>query len=115
MKTLEGMAKELFEKFAFKETGKVLQWKHLDDDRKIEWIRDVFEVADYYMEELRSQLKPLPVNPKSDTVYGSGINDGMRAERIYTHQLMEDIHRGLADQVVMFEENARVNRKQSKA
>lgn len=103
MKTLESMAKETFEKFSIRETGKLLKWKYLSDERKLEWMQELFELMDYYMEELRGQLKPLPINPKSDTVYAAGLNDGIRSERVFLHQLMEKIHKDLADQLVDFQ------------
>lgn len=105
MKSLEGMAQEMFTKFSLKETGKRADWKYLSDSRKLEWMKDVFHVADYYMLELKAKLKPIPFGQKNSTVYDAGVFDGVRAERVALHQLIDQVHVDLANQLIDFEQD----------
>jgi hypothetical protein len=104
MKTLENMARDMFTKFSIKETGKPSNWAYLSDERKLEWMKDVFKVADYYMLELKAELKPVPNNMKSNTVYESGFIDGTRAERVTLHQSIDRIHNTLVNELIDFEQ-----------
>jgi len=105
VKTLENMAKEMFTKFSLQETGKHANWSYLSDERKLEWMKDVFKMADYYMTELKLQLKPIPTNMRSSTVYEGGVIDGIRAERVALSQSIDQIHIDLVNQLIDFEQD----------
>jgi hypothetical protein len=103
MKTLEGMALELFNKFSVKETGRVGNWQYLSNKRKLEWMREVLVMARYFYGEVLKTVKPLPNNQRIETVYASGYSDGSRTERIYMVSLFEDQFQKLVDEFEDFE------------
>jgi hypothetical protein len=111
MKTLEGMALELFNKFSVKETGKVGNWQYLSDQRKLEWMKEVLIMAKYFHGEVLKTIKPMPNNPRIETVYASGYADGSRSERIYMVTLIEDQLQKLVDEFEDFQYSLKDNKK----
>lgn len=102
MKTLEGMARELFNRYAAR-VGVEANWNYLSDDRKLVWMKDVMLLADYFMENLKLEMKPIPTNGKSNTVYEAGFNDGVKSERTSFTVLIEELHGKLLDEYQDFQ------------
>lgn len=98
MKTLEGMALELLNKFSIKETGKPANWSYLGSERKLEWMAEVIIMAKYFHGEALKSLKPLPNSQRHDTVYAGGYADGERNQRVYLVSLFEDQLQKLLDE-----------------
>lgn len=103
MKALEGMARDLFVKFSIRETGKAADWNYLGDRRKLEWMKEVLIMAKHFLDELHTEIKPLPVNQKGSTSYEFGYNDGMRSERAAILLLVENKLQKLVDEYEDFE------------
>lgn len=103
MKTIEGMALELFNKFSLRETGKIGSWAHLSNYRKLDWMKEILIMAEYYHGEVLKNIKPIPATSKNETSYGAGYNDGIRAEREYATSLFEDQFQKLLDEYCDFE------------
>lgn len=101
MKKLEGMARELFNRYA-ERSGLRVNWNYLADDRKLVWMNDVILLADYFLENLKAEMKPIPNSAKSSTVYESGFNDGVRSERTSFTVLIEELHEKLLDEYEQF-------------
>jgi hypothetical protein len=110
MKTLEGMALELFNKFSVKETGRVGNWQYLSDKRKLEWMKEVLIMANYFHGEVLKSVKPLPNNQRIETVYASGHADGARSERIYLITMFEDQLQKLVDEFQDFQYSIKDNK-----
>jgi hypothetical protein len=104
MKTLEGMAHELFQKFALKETGKHASWAHLNDNRKLEWMKEVMVMANYFIKEFKTQIKPLTLaSPnRPATSYESGIHQGQISERSNFYRIIETTHEALLNELEEF-------------
>jgi hypothetical protein len=98
MRTLESMAAELFIKFSIKETGKAADWKYLSDARKLEWMKEVLIMANFFLNQTLNEIKPIPNNKKTDTSYAAGFQDGVRSERTYFHTLLENRYQKLVDE-----------------
>jgi hypothetical protein len=105
MKKLELMTRELFTRFSLKETGKHAKWEYLNPQRKIEWMKDVLMISDYFMKELQATIKPLPTNQRSMTVYEAGYNAGSRNERLFFIQLVSEIQENLISELEEFIKN----------
>lgn len=103
MKTLEGMARDLFNKFSMRETGKLGDWSYLSNTRKLEWMKEVLIMAKYFLDEIHSDIKPLQNNQRTNTVYESGYNDGVRSERAACLSLVENKLQKLVDEFKDFE------------
>ena len=111
MKTLEGMALELFNKFSVKETGKVGNWQYLSDGRKLEWMKEVLIMANYFYKEVLLSIKPLATNQKIETVYASGYLDGQRFQQVYMINLFEDQFQKLVDEYEDFKYSVKESKK----
>jgi hypothetical protein len=96
---LEQLAKESFEKFGLRETGRKPDWKYLGDERKAEWKNEVFEIINEALLVLRGQIKPVPTLSPQNNSYSMGRNDGIKEERVNIITLMEKIHLDLQDQI----------------
>lgn len=97
MKTLEGMAQELFNRYAEK-SGVKADWRYLSESRKLVWMKDVLLISNYFLNNLKNEIKPIPNNTKSSTVYESGFNDGVRSERTSFLTLVDQLHEKLVDE-----------------
>lgn len=106
MKTLEGLAREMFAKFSLMETGRQGNWDYLSDERKLAWMQDVAEIADFIIKEVKSEFKPLPVSSKAGTVYESGYMEGVRSERVQCMNVIDAIEDDLVEQL----ESSRYNK-----
>jgi hypothetical protein len=105
MKTLEGMALELFNKFSIKETGKIGNWSYLSDERKLEWMKEALAMANYFYKEVLRSIKPLPTPQRVETVYASGYLDGQRHQHIYMVELFNTQYQKLLDEYFDFKAN----------
>lgn len=103
MKTLDGMARDLFNKFSMRETGKLGDWSYLSAERRLEWMKEVLIMAKYFLDEIHTQIKPLPNNQQSTTAYELGYNNGVRSERAAFITLVEDKLQKLVDEFKDFE------------
>lgn len=97
MKSLEGMAMEIFNRYAAK-SGVKADWRYLSDERKLVWMQDILLLSQYYLENLKAEMKPIPTNQRSTTVYESGFNDGVRSERTSFTVLVDELHEKLLDE-----------------
>lgn len=102
MKALEGIALELFNKFSIKETGKKADWAYLSNERKLEWMKDVFLVAHHVFKELIADFKPLP-KLQGNTVYEMAYSEGVRSERVYTQQMIQAVFDKLKEELANME------------
>lgn len=96
---LEELAKDMFEKFGLRETGRKPDWNYLGDERKAEWKNEVFEIINEALLVLRAQIKPVPNLSPQNNSYSMGRNDGIKEERVNIITLMEQIHLDLQDQI----------------
>lgn len=101
------MARELFEQFSLRETGKPGNWSLLNSERKSEWMKDVLRISYFYAQKLTEGIKPLPFNQKHNTVYEAGFYDGIRSERITFIELVTESHQRLLEE---FEEFKQINK-----
>ena len=97
MKTLDGMARDLFNKFSIRETGKSGDWNYLGDTRKLAWMEEVLIMANYFLKELKNEIKPLS-NKQAYTSYESGYNDGIRSERTLFYSMVSEKFEKLVDE-----------------
>jgi hypothetical protein len=97
VKTLEGMAREIFIRYAEK-SGVKADWNYLSDNRKLVWMKDILLLSEYFLTNLKNEIKPIPSNKKSTTVYESGFNDGVRSERTSFLVLVDELHEKLLDE-----------------
>jgi hypothetical protein len=102
MKTLDGMAREIFNRYAAK-SGVKANWNYLASERKLVWMKDIILLSNYFLENLKAEIKPIPSNQRSTTVYESGFNDGVRSERTSFIVLAESLHEKLLDEYEEFE------------
>lgn len=109
MKTLEGMAREIFNRYAAR-SGVKADWNYLSTERKLVWMQDILLLSEYFLTELKGTIKPIPSNLKSTTVYESGFNDGVRSERTSFTVLVEELHEKLLDEY----DNLKYSQKKSK-
>lgn len=104
MKNLEGLARELFTRFA--ENSEVsADWDYLSDERKLAWMQDVLTISNYFLGNMKSEIKPIPNIQKFSTVYEAAYNDGLRSERVAVTSLVENIHKKLLDEYEDFKYN----------
>lgn len=105
MRTLEGMAHDLFLKFALKETGRPANWAYLSDNRKLEWMKEVMIMANHFLLEFKKQIKPLPLPTanRPQTSYESGFYQGQVSERSNFHRILEETHQELINELADFE------------
>ena len=101
MKTLEGMAMEIFNRYAAK-SGVKADWKYLSDERKLVWMKDILLLSEYFLNNLKNEIKPIPTNSRSNTVYESGFHDGVRSERTSFLVLTDNLHKKLLDEYEEF-------------
>lgn len=93
MKSLERLAKESFEKYSLRQTGRKANWDYLSEERQKVWKQDLFELIDMILLEVRSSVKPIPPNESSyNTSYANGHQEGKKEERAILIQLLQDIH-----------------------
>lgn len=97
MKTLEGMAREIFNRYAAK-SGVRADWIYLSDERKLVWMKDVLLLSEYFLTNLKLEMKPIPSNERATTVYEGGFNDGVRSERTSFTVLVDELHERLLDE-----------------
>lgn len=98
MKDLERIAKEWFERYSVKETGKRLRWDLLSKNRKLEWMEEVLMVSDIYMKYLQEEVKPVGNLPRGSTSYANGFNEALRGERIRFYNLTLTRHEQLLEE-----------------
>lgn len=104
MNPLEQLAKELFEEFSFRETGRIASWSYLSKPRKIEWMKEILHVHEYLSSKLIEQVKPVPNLSSVNTTWAQGFNEGVRSERIQFITLVANIHQELLDELDQFQE-----------
>lgn len=82
-KTLEQMAKKMFQDLAIKRTGVKLDWKLLSPERRLVWTK---EVAETFLECLAVMEKDLnvPLSNQATAGYERGFIDGRFKERQHT-------------------------------
>lgn len=95
MSTLEELAKEMFEHYAFNETGTRLRWQHLSKERQEAWMDEAMFVVRFMMEELKDKVKPILNLAPTNTSYAMGYNQGIRDERLKFVDLVIDMHKQL--------------------
>lgn len=96
---LELTAKLMFERFGERETGHTPNWNYLNEDRKTAWIKEVFEIIDETLQDIRSEIKPIPDLSPHNSTYAMGRNDGIKEERTNLIALLEQIHLDLQGQI----------------
>jgi len=100
MKTLEELAKELFIRFGLRETGTEPNWDYLHQDRKLEWMKEVLEIADQVLLSLKEHQKiPAQHNTAFNTSWANGYAQGLKDERVNLITQIDDIHNDLLDQL----------------
>ena len=104
MKTLQGLAREKFEEFAIRETGRTANWDYLSDERKLRWMKDIFKIASYLVHEIMKDFKPLR-NEKASTSFEAGYNEGVRSERASHITIISQIQQTLVDELCDFEDS----------
>lgn len=112
MKNLETLAREVFDRFA-KNSGSKADWNYLSEERKLAWMQDVLLISEYFLNDVKSQLKPIPFNQKFSTVYETAYNEGLRSERVAFTTLVEDVHKKLLDEYEDFEYSVSRSKKNS--
>jgi hypothetical protein len=80
MKELESLAKQSFERYCLKTSGRVSNWGYVSKDRKLEWMKEALLHMRYALNHLRENLKQPPPPGKTETTYGLGYIDGIRAK-----------------------------------
>ena len=96
---LEQLAKEMFERFALRETGRQASWHYLNRNRQIAWMLEVLEIADAVMLKIRDNIKPVPILSPINTTFSVGFNAGIKQERAVLIQQFENIHLDLLEQL----------------
>lgn len=102
MKNLEGMAREIFNRYA-ERAGVRANWNYLSDSRKAVWMQDILLLSEYFTNELKNSIKPLPGPTKTSTSYEAGFASGVYNERVYFTNLIEGIHDKLTYDYISFE------------
>lgn len=98
MKTLETMAAEMFHNFA-KQEGISADWNYLSPNRRLAWMEDVMIVMNYFMDEIAKEIRPLKQPGQLSTVGERFFFAGQMEERKLFHQMTEDIHNQLKQQL----------------
>lgn len=99
MNNLESLAKTRFEQYSKSETGKVLNWYHLPQERKVAWMQEVLDGFEFIIKNLKDRLKLDPVPGRMNTTYALGRAEGINSEKMRYIQeltlLAEDLHNEL--------------------
>lgn len=103
MKSLEHMARELFDSFCEMQ-GEKGSWEHLSEERRNAWRKDVMVQAKYFLVQLQKDIKPLP-NIKAQASYEMGFYAGQRSERLQFQQMVEDLYNKLEEEYDNLQEN----------
>lgn len=88
MKKVEYAAQQMFVDYAFKTTGKILDWNYLSPDRRLEWIKEVVNIYFTLLNDIEKDLKAFlqPANPVAS--YEKGFIAGQKHE---SHRLSEKV------------------------
>lgn len=105
MKTLQNMAADRFNEYSRRETGKPGNWAYLSPKRQKEWMKEVLDMSNYFLDNLKADFKPIPHNIQSSTVYESGFNDGVRSERTYYINKTDELHQKLLEEYDNFDDS----------
>lgn len=80
MTRLEKLAKEVFESYSVRKTGKVAEWRYLTDETRAIWLRDVYSMCCVLLGHVRQEvLKPVGTKSGASTVFETGYNQGFEA------------------------------------
>lgn len=95
MSDLEELTKKYFERYYLTKGVKDAKWHLLSKERKIIWMEEVLEVANFFVSQLKDQVKPIATNPYGSTSYTMGFNDGTRSERLIFIGLVDTMYKNL--------------------
>lgn len=95
MSDLEQLTKKYFERYYLAKGVKDAKWHLLSKQRKAIWMEEVLEVANFFVSQLKEQVKPVVANPYGSTSYTMGYNDGVRLERVQFIGLVDTIYENL--------------------
>ena len=109
MSRLEQMSKEAFEYFGYKHLNKPVSWSFLSNDSKIKWMEESLETCKFFIDKLRSEIRPVKPNRKTDTSFALGYQEGIRQERMHFRMNLDMIEKELDQELNRFIEI--VNRK----
>lgn len=103
MTTLESMAKARFQEYVERERGpqavKELTWENLERARKIDWISEVYHMAEFIAEHWQSKIGNNPGKIEGiPTSYMMGVHKGIEKERIRNIGILVEIRSTLMDE-----------------
>lgn len=92
MQTIKELAKELFEVYSLKTTGKVSNWHRLSDERKLSWMQEAHALQALVIQNLRVRAGlAKPVVPEGTTSFALGLSEGTLKERIRVLQALDKL------------------------
>jgi len=102
MTTLEGFAKRMFEKYSNKKHGYTANWSRLSKERKIEWMKDVLYLSEFFVEELIEKFGKPPVFQDSKTSFEMGYNKALHTSHINVINFINDLEEDLEESLEEF-------------
>jgi len=107
MSDLEELTKKYFERYYLAKGVKDAKWNLLSKERKAVWMEEVLEVANFFVTQLKDNVKPVSSNPYGSTSYTMGFNDGVRSERTIFIGLVDEIYKNLNKSLEQMEEETK--------
>ncbi len=103
MTELEQLAKEAFQRYVLATTGKDGYWTHLNNDRKVAWMKEVIFLMDFLATSVHKKFKEVPP-AQNNNVYAQGYYSGMATERTSMIELIQYLKNDLKKQLKEFEQ-----------
>jgi hypothetical protein len=98
MSTLEKLTKEYFKYYVARKSSNNYDWNLLNQKRKLEWMKEVMLIANFFLAEMQDKLKIVNNNtPQTSTSYGTGFVEGVKTERTALIGFICDLYKELQE------------------
>lgn len=99
MNYIEEIARNYFQDYSYKKTGKSYDWHLLSKSSKNRWIHEVYEMMQYLIRDFEEKLPPInePIH-KINTSWAQGFNQGVKEERVNIRAMLHDYREHLDEE-----------------
>jgi hypothetical protein len=102
---LENLAADKFIEYAFKQTGKTVNWRYLSDERKLAWIREFVDIYIMVIDQIEPLLKLKPSGLGMVTSHERAWSQGENFENFRCTSLISNLKTEIEEQYNKLQED----------
>lgn len=95
---LEQIAKDMFVEYAYKETGKRVNWEYLSTDRKLAWMKEVVDIYSMVIDQIEPMLELKVSKLGHSTTYERAFLQGESFENFRCTSLINSLKSEIGEQ-----------------